>query len=935
MGTTSDKVAAVAGSTYTGSGYFLRNTLIMRSAAVSIHFYNSSDVELSAPSVTTTEVVGENVWERKSTSRLAPAGTAKVSLKITTTTTNGALKYDAFLLEESATLGDYFDGSTVKAGFTYAWTGTPHASQSTEQAAAGGATFAAPYSGTGTLASTLHRKIASFLAGNGSLTSDLQQATSIDSVLSGSGVLTAVLGKLLSSKRSGSGLLQSVLIESSKASRFSGAGVLFTELLFSGKVQELGTGPLGKLVNYTVNSSAVPLNPSEGSGATPGVNAVYVKGVDPETALGTMATLQAGTIGSYSGEVDTLTVNRASSNVAVSVRTPLTLLNVDMLLFPTIQNTSSDWTAARAVDYWTQQCGLFYDDVPGECVAYTSLYGHGNAYGADTTKHFYERLVGGIPSVSVVNGRSVHSYGSDVTATTAFHEHADVVIPFAVPKNSKLVFSTGVRVQGTSRTSTVSWNLVDSRKQAHVLSIVTTSAGVITAKVGGVTIGSTTVVSGADYRIAASVAAVGTALVAKLSVHTDELDGSGALVYDGGFNVVDVSLPMSLKLKSIEHVSAGGSGSTMLRWGTYLTVSATHPSLVPEVRKSLLQSSTSRSFVSGFEGNVWNLLNEFCSIARLDVGYVGGKLTLTPRNSTLAAPEGNFSEFSYSAARKGKRKQVAVVNRQSEADTTDTAVLWRADSVFQVAAGEIFETTVQTPHSILRLVQPQPVQAIAPFPYTVGAGQYVVTGADGYIVSAEFWQDAGGKVEAYLTGVEGEIGIRITAPVGESVRAPYRISEGAGDRPALYVSGSGILNTPKEVHVGTGARNAKEGFDTVFESPFISGTTEAYDAAMAMALEYSAMTAEVDFELPNDFDTPTRFGQFPAGAIFTDNVRNYRISNVSQSHSKISGNAMTHTTVGAYVATLPAGATIADVNALNSGASVRQFNIKPLRGTSG
>jgi hypothetical protein len=348
----------------------------------------------------------------------------------------------------------------------------------------------------------------------------------------------------------------------------------------------------------------------------------------------------------------------------------------------------------------------------------------------------------------------------------------------------------------------------------------------------------------------------------------------------------------------------------------------------------LLESKKPRLFVSGFEGNVWSKLNEFCSIARLDVRFIGQSLSVGPRLTALTAPDGNFSGFTYSSERRDKYKQVAVVNLNSKADMTDTALLWRADSVYQIAAREVFETTVQTEHSILNVVNPVAVDGISPFPYKQGGGQYVVTGADGYIVAPEWWNDNGGKVEVSLTGKPGEIALKITAPIMDTVRAPYRISEGQADRPALYISGSGILNKPKEVYVGTGAKNAKEGFDDVFESPFMASAVETYDTAMAMASEYSAHNAEVDFEIPNDFDKPSRFGQFPAGTIFTDNVRNYRIENASQTNSKVSGTAVTHTTIGAYVDSFPEGATLADAKARHFGKSIRQFNITPLRGTS-
>jgi hypothetical protein len=351
------------------------------------------------------------------------------------------------------------------------------------------------------------------------------------------------------------------------------------------------------------------------------------------------------------------------------------------------------------------------------------------------------------------------------------------------------------------------------------------------------------------------------------------------------------------------------------------------------VQKALQQTAKTFTFVSGFAGNVWTLLNEFCFFARLEVRFLDRMLHVSQQDAALSAPGGTWSAFTAVTERRDKYKQVAVTNRQSKAVTTGDGVLWKADSVFQVAAREVFQTTVQTNHSILSLAQPVAVSGIEPYPYKQGTGQYVVTGADGYIVAPAWWNDNGGKVEVSLTDTEGEIAIKITAPGVDTVRAPYRISEGEADRPAMYVSGSGIICDPKDVIVSTGAANAKEGHDTVYQSPFIAGTVETYDAAVAMAAEYSASAATVSFELPTDFDTPTGLGQAPVGRMITDNKRNYRITDVTQTKSRISGTALAHTTIGAYVASYPAGATIADEVARHAGKTIREFNIKPLRGS--
>lgn len=974
--------------------FYSRAATTVRSLTPKINWYTSAGTFISTSSGA---VISDSnsAFVRQSLVAVAPSTAAFASVQIRwASPASGEVHYvDGFLLEQSLFVGNYFDGSTVQAGCNYAWAGTANASASTETPANN--SIASDLSGSGTLTSAIHRNIASALSGSGALTTKFTNYQKVASALSGSGTLTSSLRRNITSTLSGSGTLTSRLTGYQKiTSGFAGSGTLSSvlstiahidsyltgsgtltsalhryirsNLSGSGALSSALTGyahiastlsgtgnltstlsvptppppplvtgsaPLGKLVSFSVSTSAVKLNPAEGSGSTPSVSAVYTKGFEPEFALGTRNVLTNGAVGTYEGEVVRLNLPENSGNAAISTATPLTSLNTELHLRPFIDPAPGTWTAARAIDYWTQQAGLFYDKVPGQCIAYASGFGHTDAYGAATTYRFYEKLAGGTTATQVANDRSVKTFGASVTGTTALHEAVNGTVTASLPSGRKLVFSIGVGLAGTGRTSKAVWKFRDTKEENHTVALYAESDGTITAKLGGSTIASTSVPSGATYRLTLSLERLtGTSLSSKLTVHTDDLAGAGTLEHDGTPSTVTYSLPGVLKLRAIEHVSTGGSGSQMTRWGTYLSVADSHPMELPAVQKVLGQTGKSFGFVSGFQGNVWDLLNEFCAIARLDVRFIGAAMHVERRTTDLSHP-GVWATFTTDSQRREKWKQVAVVNKQSKAVSTEDAVLWRSDAVIQVAAREVYETTVQTPHSILSVINPVPVSGITPFPYKQGAGQYVVTGADGYIIAPEWWTDNGGKIEVALTDNEGEISLKITAPAVDTVRAPYRISEGAADRPALYVSGSGIINDPKEVHVATGAKNAREGFDNVFESPFIAGLMETYDTAMAMAQQYSASVAEVNYELPNSFDTPTGLGQYPAGALVTDNSRNYRIMDAQQTASKVSGSAVPHTTIKAYVASYPPGATIADEKARHAGRTIRQFNIKPLKGT--
>ena len=184
----SSKLPATAGLPYTVSSYFTRATSA-RSVAIGLAFYDAANVELEPVALTQTALVAANVSERRSQTRTAPAGATQMAVIVST---SSITNMDAVLLEQSSTLGDYFDGSTVKAGFTYAWTGTAHASSSTETPAGGGpVTIDSAFSGAGTLSTGLAytKNISSAFSGSGTLATALTNYQRIASAFSGSGSL--------------------------------------------------------------------------------------------------------------------------------------------------------------------------------------------------------------------------------------------------------------------------------------------------------------------------------------------------------------------------------------------------------------------------------------------------------------------------------------------------------------------------------------------------------------------------------------------------------------------------------------------------------------------------------------------------------------------------------------------------------------------------
>jgi hypothetical protein len=123
-----------------------------------------------------------------------PANTAEIKLSVLITGIDTGesvdVTVDAALAEKSASLGDYFDGSTVRAGYIYAWTGTANASTSTETYAPAVSGVCAATSGTA-LVVTVQRAIAGVCAAvsGAALTVTVERAIS--------GVCAAVSGASL------------------------------------------------------------------------------------------------------------------------------------------------------------------------------------------------------------------------------------------------------------------------------------------------------------------------------------------------------------------------------------------------------------------------------------------------------------------------------------------------------------------------------------------------------------------------------------------------------------------------------------------------------------------------------------------------------------------------------------------------------------------
>lgn len=135
---TTGSLAVVPGKTYAVQASVRSAAVGARVATISMGWRTAAGVGLK-PSVSFDVLTSTSVWKPVTLTATAPSNAATVDFRVIFQTQGGGdfpagevQHFDAVMVEQSATLGSYFDGSTTDtASVDYAWTGTAHASTST------------------------------------------------------------------------------------------------------------------------------------------------------------------------------------------------------------------------------------------------------------------------------------------------------------------------------------------------------------------------------------------------------------------------------------------------------------------------------------------------------------------------------------------------------------------------------------------------------------------------------------------------------------------------------------------------------------------------------------------------------------------------------------------------------------------------------------
>lgn len=711
----------------------------------------------------------------------------------------------------------------------------------------------------------------------------------------------------------------------------------------SGLVKADGTNtPVGSLASYSVSQSAVPVDPRDTSGQIPTFNATVTGVADPKALVDQDVTLVDWTRTTSSGRVAAMDRNPSSGMVTLDVSTLFEKLNTEQTVLPTVLGEGIGNPLYQALEQWMLMCGLPRVRIDGNIkMALQSNWIDNYGYVADSISKL--RFYG-----------PASNYTSYVPTAQAY------LNPIEVNPAQTVVFGGEFAFQRT-----LSEFRLHTMLTADNLTVIYTlrrdgSTWTLREKIGGA---AETVIKSITYTplynnpiyVFVQLKAGGTATTVDQVIRIMEYDDTLQRTVYTDFPNVSVPMkpmrnrprPFQLDMGWNDTLVAGRPsyeyGSPDLFFMTD-TLQAEYPQWNYAIFVNGGESDKWPYKIPGFTGNVWDKIREFCALVELDIVFREDHIRFVSRRDSQQDYGNNFipalsmpkSGLRESVSKRESARSVEVQLREMDGNESNYGnnLLWKADSVYSLEKGELKEEVVQTDSSFVFLNQPVAVSGV-PVPYTSAFGSYVITGNDGFIVDPQWWKDNGGSITVEQTGVSGEIKIVMQAPTVDTARAPYRVSEGVADRPALYVMGKGLkLKAPKTLKFYTGAPLSAQDVGVTFDSPFMTKSLLATNTGHKLAVAYGTTSSSISFDMsqaealePVDSNAPLT----PLnGHVYWDGAY-YRIEDQTVNSGGISvGRATRHNTVFTLNGEFATGKTVADWNTLHAGKLIRDTNIAPI-----
>ena len=216
----------------------------------------------------------------------------------------------------------------------------------------------------------------------------------------------------------------------------------------------------------------------------------------------------------------------------------------------------------------------------------------------------------------------------------------------------------------------------------------------------------------------------------------------------------------------------------------------------------------------GWVGNMWDHLKEILVSQQLEMSQVFDQVYVRPLRQIVANTDRNRS-FGWAIDNQTASRQIQMnyYPTQRLVDGEFYPTPGEDATVYQVDAGEIMSFTLQLPHSLEYVNQPDCVDFVENRPYPNTNGVYSVAGNDGLPVTAAQWKAQGGNLTVRLTDDPSVVEVTITG-ASDAEMAPYRIAMTSGEfYNSLHLTGTGLFQEEKSVLIHTGATSAVTGDD--------------------------------------------------------------------------------------------------------------------------
>lgn len=703
--------------------------------------------------------------------------------------------------------------------------------------------------------------------------------------------------------------------------------------------------PIGSLATYAVTQTATPRDPRDTSGQIPTFSATMADtSGDSKTLIGEGVTLEDWTGTVLDGTVTQVVKGAESGLSQLDTASIFSKINTEQTTFPIVVDETYYNPGEAVFRHWLLKCGIPEYRIEGTLLHYITPSRWSPSDWVGGTAPTYDLSSWGYAADSIPqwkwNGSDTDTSAIYVPTTGTYMNPIQVnpvqgiVLggSFQHPVNAQeFRVSTNIASVGnivyTLRRATNTYTLVEKIGAAAETVLATTSW---------------THTQNAPYWVFCQIKA-NAATPTKIDVmfrfmEKDTVTGQ-QYTTDSSVTVGVVSqltsqpLPFQLNRLTVLH-------GFIARQPTLQTVYPDAQVIVNLSSGSNYKYQKHCTYTPGFTGNVWDKIREYCAIFDIDVALQNGQIIFSDKDArtfdgTNYIPLGPISKAAFveqvNNRESAKYVQVDYSLPVKDALGVNNSLIWKADSVYSLNQGELQVQTVQTNASFASLTQPVMVTGV-PVPYTLSTGAYVVTGNDGFIVDPQWWSDNGGSLKVEPTKTAGEIKITMQAPSIDTSRAPYRISEGVADRPAIYVRGQGFQSDKNVTSMvsATGAANPSQETASAFKSPFTANKLVAANVCAKLAVAYGTSESYANFHVKRTEYTPGT-NKTPLGQSIYFNGSVYRVIQQTVEPAGITvTKADRNNTLRIINGEYWTGKTIAQWNALFGGKKIRTVNVAPL-----